>query len=376
SGRPLIWVHAVSLGETRAAQPLMHSLRGAYPQHEFLVTHMTATGRQAARELYGNFAQHVFLPYDFPWAANRFLRHYRPVLGLIMETEIWPNLLRRAARLHIPVALVNARMSERSASGYARLGELACDAIATFDVVAAQTQADADRLEKFGAKNIHVTGNLKFDASGAAVPPNSFREWFKGRRTFLLASTRDGEEALILDAIALKELPSDVLMIIVPRHPQRFDDIAKMMNERGVAFSRRSAGMPKTADRFFLGDSMGEMPSYYACSDIAFIGGSLLPYGSQNLIEACAQGVPVILGPSVFNFKQAAESAIAEGAAIQIHDAGELLNTAVALLDDPGRRTRMKEAGLAFCAAHQGATARTMALIEKLLPPSYPPTSD
>ena len=375
--RPLIWLHAVSLGETRAVQPLVHALRERYAHHDFLVTHMTATGRAAAERLFGDFAEICFLPYDFPWAADRFLRHYRPALGIVMETEIWPNLLLRAEALGVPTALVNARLSEKSARGYTWLSDFARKTFSSLDMVAAQSTADASRLGNLGAANLHVTGNLKFDVpSGVIEPIPPFREWFAGRRVFFLASTREGEEKLVFDALINRSLPGDVLVVVVPRHPQRFDEVARLIQSRCPGFSRRSEGPPKADDRIYLGDSMGEMPAYYAACDVAFIGGSLLDYGAQNLIEACAQGAPVILGPSTFNFAQAAELAIAAGAAVQIKDADELLRTARLLLEDPARRAAMKEAGLVFCAAHRGATARTMALIEKLLPSNSPRATD
>ena len=367
--QPLIWLHAVSLGETRAAQPLIHALRAQYPGHAFLITHMTATGRAAAQQLYGDFAELCFLPYDLPWTVTRFLRHYRPSLGIIMETEVWPNLLLRAEALGVPMALVNARLSERSAHGYARFGTFARAAFASFDLVLAQSESDAARLRGIGARNTEVSGNLKFDVPNEAGPSaDLFKQWFAVRRVLLLASTREGEEELLLNALADKPLAADVLVVLVPRHPQRFDEIAQMLQKRGIKYVRRSELRgPAPSDAVFLGDSMGEMSAYYAACDLAFIGGSLLNYGAQNLIEACAQGAPVLLGPSTFNFAQAAELAMQHGAAIQVEDAGHLFQCAGALLDDPARRNAMSEAGLAFCAAHRGAARRTVAELAKIL---------
>lgn len=367
--RPLIWLHAVSLGETRAAGPLLRALRERYPGHAFLITHMTATGRAAAQELYGDFAELSFLPYDYPWAVKNFLQHYRPVLGLVMETEIWPNLLRAAQEQAIPMMLMNARLSSKSARGYAKLGRLAEQSFGVFARVGAQSEDDAVRLRILGARDVNVNGNLKFDMPDT-IPMQAviFREWFGRRRVFLAASTREGEEALLLEALSRHPLPADVLTVIVPRHPQRFDEVADLLGRRG--FSRRSAGPPAAEHAFWLGDSMGEMAAYYAACNVAFIGGSLLPYGAQNLIEACAVGTPVLLGPSTFNFAQAAEGAITAGAARSVKDADELVQTAAVLLGDTAACAAMKQAGLAFCAAHRGATARSLLQIEKLLPDS------
>ena len=368
--RPVIWIHAVSLGETRAAQPLVTALRARFPDHALLVTHMTATGREAATSLYGEFATLAFLPYDLPWAVRRFVAHFRPRLGILMETELWPNLLRECRRAGAPVLLANARLSEKSAHGYRRIGPLTREALADLAAVAAQTEADAARLTALGARGAQVTGNLKFDIAAAPemiARGRELRRVFGERPVLLAASTREGEEALILDALARAPLPG-ALTVIVPRHPQRFDEVAALLRERGLAFVRRSEGRPVPAEHAFaLGDSMGEMTAYYATADAAFVGGSLLPYGAQNLIEACAVGAPVVIGPSTFNFAQAAAEAIAAGAAIQVADADALVREAGRLLSDAAARQKMSEAGRRFCDAHRGATGRTMAIVEGLL---------
>jgi len=368
--RPVIWIHAVSLGETRAAQPLVTALRTRFPDHVLLVTHMTATGREAATSLYGEFATLAFLPYDLPWAVRRFVAHFRPRLGILMETELWPNLLRECRRAGVPVLLANARLSEKSAHGYRRVGPLAREALADLAAVAAQTEADAARLTALGAHGVAITGNLKFDITAApelTARGRELRRLFGERPVLLAASTREGEETLILDALARSPL-SGALTVIVPRHPQRFDEVAALLRDRGLAFVRRSEGRPVPAEHAFaLGDSMGEMTAYYAAADVAFIGGSLLPYGAQNLIEACAVGAPVVIGPSTFNFAQAAAEAVAAGAAVQVADADALARDAARLLSDAATRKRMSEAGRRFCDAHRGATGRTMAIVERLL---------
>jgi 3-deoxy-D-manno-octulosonic-acid transferase len=368
--KPIIWLHAVSLGETRAAQPLVRALADRYPDHQLLVTQMTATGREAAQTLYGDKALVVFLPYDYPFAVSRFLDHFRPRLGILMETEVWPNLLRAAHERRIPTLLANARLSEKSARGYARVDSLAREAFGNLTVVAAQSEPDAGRLRALGAKDVEVTGNMKFDSTPAPAMlelANVFRERYGDRRVLLLASTREGEEPLFLDALG-QGLPGNALVVIVPRHPQRFDEVAGLLAKRGLGFVRRSADRAVPADvRFFLGDSMGEMAAYYASCDAAIIGGSLLPFGAQNLIEACAVGAPVIIGPSTFNFTQATELAIAAGAAVQVRDAREAVSTAGELLADAERVRAMSDAGRAFSAAHRGATVRTMAIVDRLL---------
>jgi 3-deoxy-D-manno-octulosonic-acid transferase len=368
--KPVIWLHAVSLGETRAAQPLVRALADRYPDHQLLITQMTATGREAAQTLYGDKALVAFLPYDYPFAVARFLDHFRPRLGILMETEVWPNLLCAAHERRIPTLLANARLSEKSARGYARVDSLAREAFGNLTVVAAQSEPDAARLRTLGARDVEVTGNMKFDNAPAPEMLDRaklFRERFGDRRVLLLASTREGEEPLLLDALASRP-PENTLIVIVPRHPQRFDEVAGMLAKRGLGFVRRSEGHAVPADiRFVLGDSMGEMAAYYASCDAAIIGGSLLPFGAQNLIEACAVGAPVIIGPSTFNFAQATELAIAAGAAVQVRDAAEAVAVAGTLLADAARLQSMSAAGRAFSGAHRGATARTVAIVGRRL---------
>jgi 3-deoxy-D-manno-octulosonic-acid transferase len=368
--RPVIWLHAVSLGETRAAEPLLRSLQRRHPDCDLLITQMTATGREAAQQLFGDSAQVAWLAYDYPSAVRRFLRHFRPRLGILMETEIWFHLVAECERLRIPLVLANARMSARSARGYAMVGPLVRDALESLSAVAAQTAADADRLRSLGAGAVEVTGNLKFDVepgAGSESLAAQFRQRFGSREVFLAASTREGEEELLLDALERDPL-GDALVVIVPRHPQRFDSVAQLLAARGLKYARRSASGPLDADcRIVLGDSMGEMAAYYRACDVAFVGGSLLAYGGQNLIEACAAGVPVLVGPYTYNFAQAAESAVAAGAALRVERAEEVVRRARSLLGDPGLRGRMGGAGIAFCATHRGATERTLAVCERLL---------
>jgi len=360
---PRIWIHAVSVGETRAAAPLVEALSKSHPGHRILVTHMTPTGRATGEEIFGDRVERAWLPYDMGFAARRFLRHYRPQMGVILETELWPRLLEECRAQGVPVMLANARLSERSARRYARFPAIARWALANLDGIAAQTVADAQRFEHLGARDVAVTGNVKFDQ---AVPPDTaqrgreFRERFGTSRAIWVAgSTREGEEALLLDALAAEQVPAEVLLVIVPRHPQRFDEVAQLAAARGFTVARRSDATPVDArTRVVVGDSMGEMPAYYAAADLVLMGGSFLEYGSQNLIEPCALGKPVIVGPSTFNFEQAADGAIAAGATVRVPDARAALAQAAAIQRDAARRTAMGEKGLAFVAAHRGAVDR------------------
>jgi 3-deoxy-D-manno-octulosonic-acid transferase len=368
--RPVIWLHAVSLGETRASEPLLRALRERHPECDLLITQMTATGREAAEQLLGGSVKVAWLAYDYPFAVKRFLRHFRPRLGILMETEIWFHLVSECGRAGVPLVLANARMSARSARGYSVVAPLVREALGGLGAVAAQSAEDGDRLRSLGARRVEVTGNLKFDmepAAGSDSLAKEFRRRFGGRAVFLAASTREGEEELLLEALEREPL-RDALVVIVPRHPQRFDSVAQLLAERGFRFARRSSDGPVAADcSIVLGDSMGELAAYYRACDVAFVGGSLLAYGGQNLIEACAAGVPVLIGPYTYNFAQAAVSAIAAGAALRVERAEEVVRQARLLLGDAGLRECMGKAGIAFCATHRGATQRTVAICERLL---------
>lgn len=371
--RPLLWLHAVSVGETRAATPLIGALLAAYPQHSLLLTHMTPTGRDAGAEVASRHPGRIvqaYLPYDLPDACARFLDHFRPRLGLIMETEVWPNVVAVARQRDLPVALINARLSRRSARGYARLAPLIRPAFGSLSAVAAQSEADADRLRQVGAVRIRVCGNLKFDVQPAAELLDRGAAWRRsiGRRpVWVAASTREGEEALILDALAASDVPG-LLLLIVPRHPQRFDEVAALVASRGLRACRRSAGeLPGPAHQVWIGDSMGEMAAYYALADLALIGGTLLPFGGQNLIEAAACGCPVLIGPHSFNFAQASSDALASGAARRVTDAGEAAALAAALLADPAQLAAMRAAAATFSELHRGATERILALVGELM---------
>ncbi len=324
--KPIIWLHCVSVGETRAVAPLIAALQTAYPQHQILLTHGTPTGRETGEELFKNSVQRVYLPYDVPFAVNRFLQHFQPKIGLIMETELWFNLIAACKQREIPLLLLNARLSEKSANGYAKFGQLTRAGLQNLSAIAAQTTEDATRLQALGAQHVSVSGNLKFDVkppADAADKGLQLKKLLGERSIFLAASTREGEEALILEAI--KDL--DILTVIVPRHPQRFDEVATLLEKRHVAFQRKS--LVNTAAlrpniHAVLGDTMNELFTYYAACDFTFIGGSLLPYGGQNLIEAAAMGKPILIGEHTFNFTEAAKNAVEMGAAMRVKDSAAL----------------------------------------------------
>lgn len=371
TAQPLIWLHAVSVGETRATVNLVAQLRARYPEQQILLTHTTPTGRATSEQLYGNEVLRAYLPYDYPFAVRKFLRHFQPQLGILMETEIWFNLIAEAEKQHVPLLLLNARMSEKSARGYARFSTLTHAALDRVTAIAAQSTNDAIRINALGARDVSVMGNLKFDIQ----PPTAqlqlgaaLRQQFGAQRPImLLASTREGEEALLLDAYQ-QQPANTTLLVIVPRHPQRFAEVGNMLSQRGLRYQRRSNNQRVAADvQVVLGDSMGEMFAYYAAADLAFIGGSLLPFGGQNLIEAAAVGTPVLIGEHTFNFADASRLAVATGAALRVRDATELFRTAQALLSDAAIRATMREQALQFVAHHQGATDKAMRVIAQQL---------
>jgi 3-deoxy-D-manno-octulosonic-acid transferase len=351
-----IWIHAVSVGEARAAAPLVKALSDL----PILITCTTAAGRATLEQVYGNSVAAAYLPYDYPGAVRRFLERFRPRLGILMETELWPNLLAGCAAARVPVMLANARMSEKSMSGYVRWQRLTGPALRSLAAVCAQSAADAERLRSLGAPNVEVTGNLKFDAQPDPAKVAAGQAWRARlhRPILLLASTREGEEELLL----AERTPANVLAVVVPRHPQRFDEVAALADSR-----RSRQPLPSPGARIHLGDTMGEMPFYYGACDVAVIGGSFAPLGGQNLIEALACGVPVVLGPHMFNFAEATRLALEAGAAVQAADARAAIRAAVELLADEGRRQKMSAAGRKLCEAHRGATAHHLAICRRLL---------
>ncbi len=370
-----VWIHAVSLGETRAASPLVEALRAAQPGLRLLLTHGTATGRAAGKALLRPGDHQAWLPYDTPGAVRRFLQRHRPAMGVLMETEVWPNLLHQAARAHVPMVLANARLSERSAAKGRKLSALLHPAGQSLALALAQSEADARRLRAAGVPRVEVCGNLKYDLQPDQGQLAQGRAWhaLAGRQVVVAANTREGEEADLLDAWQALPLPRP-LLLLVPRHPQRFNEVAALVEARGLALRRRGAwgdAGPAAGDAgadVWLGDSLGEMALYYGLADLGLQGGSFKPLGSHNFIEAAACGCPMLLGPSVFNFAEAAQQALAAGAAWQVADWAEALARMQALLADPTAREASVAAALALSAPHRGAAARMAARILALMP--------
>ena len=358
----MLWLHAVSVGEARAAAPLVRALQELLPDHGLILTCTTAAGRETLKQVYGESVFAAYLPYDYPGAIQGFLEHFRPRLGILMETEVWPNLLAVCAENGVPLLLANARMSAKSAQGYRRLGWLSRPAFRSLAAVCAQSADDAKRLAALGAGNIEVTGNLKFDIEPNAEQLAAGRAWRAalGRPVLLLASTREGEEKLLLEALPAWD--GRLLVVVVPRHPQRFDEVAQLADARR---SQRASLTPE--NRIYLGDTMGEMSFYYGACDVAVIGGSFVPVGGQNLIEALAAGAPVVIGPSAYNFAQATQLAVDARAAIQALDAASGIGAALRLLKAEPERKAMSDAGRRLCEAHRGATGRHIAVCRRLL---------
>jgi 3-deoxy-D-manno-octulosonic-acid transferase len=382
-----IWIHAVSVGETRAAQPLIEAYLA---KGEFiLLTHMTLNGRRTGKQLFSNEIatgqiRQVYLPYDICWAVEHFLKTFKPKLGLFMETEAWPTVVFRCKEIGLPLFLVNARLSERSARRVNRFGKAGRALFQAFAGILAQTEFDAQRYRSLGVKNVQIVGNLKFDVPLDSALVEQGKVWqyelhSSQRLMVCAASTRDGEEAIILKAWKdlLLNHPFEIppLLCLVPRHPERFAEVADQIGATGLKFRRRSewSGIPSECASvdIVLGDSMGEMPMYYSASDLVLMGGSLLPFGGQNLIEACAAGCPVLLGEHTYNFQQAALDAIDSGAAKRVK--GELLLTEpIALMEslkelllNTAELRRMSEAAKAYSVKHQGATKKILAALDQ-----------
>ena len=379
-----IWVHAVSLGETRAAEVLLHALRAEYPNIRIVLTHGTATGRALGATLLKEDDIQVWQPWDTPTIVQKFLQHFQPRLAVVLETEVWPNWVAQCKHANIPMVLVNARMSEKSMLSAQRLAWLSRPAYAGLNGVWAQTPDDAKRLELLGAPVMEVVGNVKFDAQPNSVLLAQALLWSRNftRPVVLLASSREGEEDLWLDALqALKENPIDSQehvhadhWLVVPRHPQRFDAVAQAIVSRGWKISRRSEWVDgpeqmdeANVDTVWLGDSMGEMSLYFGLADVALLGGSFMPLGGQNLIEATACGCPVIMGPHTFNFAEAAELALEADAAIRVEDLAQAVTSALQLVCSGPDENSYVSACLAFTQKNKGATQRTVQALKPYL---------
>jgi 3-deoxy-D-manno-octulosonic-acid transferase len=362
-----LWVHAVSLGETRAAAVLLRELRAQWPHYRLLLTHGTATGRAEGAGLLREGDVQVWQPWDTPAAVQRFLDHFKPRLGILLETEVWPNLAAGCARAGVPLVLANARLSEKSLRSAQRLAWLSGPTYRSLAAVWAQTQDDATRLAALGAPVQGVYGNLKFDATPDAEQVQRGRAWRAalGRPVIMFASSREGEEAALLAALgATGAAAREVQWLIVPRHPQRFDEVAALVTAQGLSLARRSlwGAQPTLVDcsaDVWLGDTLGEMAVYYGLSDAALLGGSFEPLGGQNLIEAAACACPVLMGPHTFNFDEAASLALEAGAALRCASLDGAVTAALALVQQPGRQQAMAQAGRRFAQAHRGAAERS-----------------
>lgn len=371
-----IWIHAVSLGETRAAAVLLKHLRTHLPSMRLLLTHGTATGRAEGEKLLQPGDVQVWLPWDTPGAVQRFIQQFRPLVGVLMETEVWPNLVAACQQARIPLVLANARLNAKSLAGAQRWSALSRPAYAGLSAVLAQSAEDADRLRSLGAPVTAIMGNLKFDAQPDAILLAQGAAWraASSRPVLLLASSREDEEAQWLAQWRAQPAMQRFQWLIVPRHPQRFCEVADLLTQAGLRVARRSQWgerlPPHDAD-VWLGDSLGEMTLYYACAQVALLGGSFAPLGGQNLIEAAACACPIIVGPHSFNFAQVAEQACCVGAALRVLDMAQGVDQAIALAQHPRALAQSRQAALAFAQAHRGAAQATAQAIARLLVQSH-----
>ncbi len=376
TNRPRVWIHAVSVGETNAAKPLLQAILKQWPECDVLLTHMTPTGRAAGKALVELAPERIvqtYLPYDAPYAVRKFFRQTRPTLGIIMETEVWPNLMQEAQRLGIPMVLANARESEKSQAQAARVIDLMRPAFESFEVILAQSEEDKARFESLGARRILVCGSVKFDIQPNLSQVAAARDWKSrlSRPVALIASTRAGEELQFARALKENEaLRKRVLTVIVPRHPERFDTVHGLISGCGLKVVRRSAirdagEIPADCD-VLLGDSMGEMSFYCALSNMVAMGGSFEPFGCQNVIEPALAGSPVVVGPSTFNFDKIVRDGKAAGAMLQVDTPADALQCFSHWLDNPVEHVKASEAALTFAHEYAGATERMMEVLEEI----------
>jgi 3-deoxy-D-manno-octulosonic-acid transferase len=369
---PTIWVHAVSVGETLAAAPIIEELLQRYPGHRLVVTTTTPTGSERVEALFGDRVFHVYAPWDLPGAVQRFLAALQPQLLLIMETELWPNMLHYSRLAGCRTLLANARLSERSARGYGRFAGLTRDMLQKLDAVACQARPDGERFLALGlpAAALHITGSIKFDLNlddDLRVRAAQLREQFgaDARPVLVVASTHPGEDEQVLAAYArLRDAWGRLLLVLVPRHPERFDAVYGQCEQAGWRVVRRSSGIPPALeDDILLGDTMGELVMLLGTATVAVIGGSLVEHGGHNVLEAAAWGVPAVTGPHMFNFAEITELLTSAGGMIKLNDPAALGDCLLALLQDPERRRRMGEAGLQVVADNRGAKQRLLDLV-------------
>nr|WP_299245189.1 lipid IV(A) 3-deoxy-D-manno-octulosonic acid transferase [uncultured Halomonas sp.] len=375
SQRPRLWLHVASVGEVQAARPLIESLRKRYPDHHLVVTTMTATGAERVTSLFKGEVSHYFVPLDFPGTARRFIARLQPELAIFFETELWPNLLHACHRQKIPVAVVNGRLSAKALRGYLRIRALMADALGKIDWLAAKSAQDAERFQRLGmaVSKTTVVGSLKFDislADGTSTDSEHLRTTLGPRPVWIAASTHSGEDEQILVAHArLREVYPSALLILVPRHPQRFDDVAVLCQRGGETLARRSRNETiRTDTTVYLGDTMGELTTLYGVADLAFVGGSLVPIGGHNLLEPAAQGIPVLSGPALANFEDVAAVLRDACGLAEVASAQALGDALITLMGDPEERRRRGEAGRRAIAANAGALQRTLTGLDRLLP--------
>lgn len=377
-----IWVHAVSVGEVNAAAPLIDALRERYADHPFVVTTVTPTGSDRVRQLWGDLVFHVYLPYDLPAAVRRFLARVNPCIAVIMETEIWPNLFFECERAGVPIVVANARLSRQSLDGYGPVRPLARAAIRSATFVAAQSQHDAERFRELGARpeSLHVVGNVKYDMR---VPADVGRHavewrtrWGVGRPVWLAASTHEGEEQAVIEAHSqvLRRFP-DALLLVAPRHPERFRPMAQLCRSYGFVTATRSEdGCAESQTQCFVIDTLGELVAFCAAADVAFVAGSLESIGGHNVLEPAALGVPVLVGPHTFNFEEVTDALLDRGAALRVSDAEGLAAEVQRLLGDPARRAAMGRAAIEAVEHQRGAVQRTLRIIERVVAGQVPIT--
>ncbi len=370
-----IWIHAVSVGEVQAAIPLIRAIMGRFPDHTMLITTVTPTGAARVEAVFGDTVAHCYIPFEMPLAVDHFFASVKPELALIMETEIWPNLYRGCGVRDIPLILVSARISPRSVDSYRRFLPLFRDTLSHGIIIAAQSEADAERFRSLGASPVRtwVTGNIKFDielpADLVARGDEVRRQVFGNRQVWIAASTHDHEEQAILDAHRrLREDYENLLLVLVPRHPERFAQVRDLIQKQGFSCVSRTERRRCDADTaVFLGDTMGEVPLFYAASDIAFVGGSLVPIGGHNLLEPAALGLPVITGPHVYNAQDIADMFLTLGACHVVTNAAELSDAVSTLLADPEHAAVLGSRGMDIVQRNRGSLARLLGLLDPLI---------
>ncbi|MCK9395699.1 MAG: lipid IV(A) 3-deoxy-D-manno-octulosonic acid transferase [Methylobacter sp.] len=369
----VIWFHAVSVGEAEALFPLVRQIQQKYPDAKLLITTTTPTGSARVKAVMQGSVEHVYLPYDIPGVVNRFMQCFKPRIAVIMETEIWPNIFASCGENEVPLYIINARLSEKSVSGYQKIPALISSALTHVKLIAAQTQDDADRFVAIGAKAeiVRALGNIKFDIeTSSEITRQGLQlkvDLFNGRFVWLIASTHKDEEAIFLESYKkIKQKIPELLLVIVPRHPERFTEVRKLCEQQQLAVVMRTSNdVCRQHTDVYLADTMGELKMLYAASDTAFVGGSMVPVGGHNILEAAAVGIPVLFGPYMANFKEIAEGVLHADAAIQCQNESEIISAITALHADSAYRQSLSEKGKAFVRRNQGAITRVLGVLSQ-----------